>query len=77
MAALPLIGRIMRTGAGQPTSNDIAFYWIVVSATLAFVAIILGVVALIRSPQARGWAIAGIVIGLLQMAVYTIGFIRS
>ena len=76
IAALPFIGRIMRTRAGQTISNEVAFYWVVISAVLALVAIVLGVVAVIRSSKGRGYAIAGIVIGLFQLAVYAIGFMR-
>jgi uncharacterized Tic20 family protein len=76
IAALPFIGRILRARAGQTISNEIAFYWVIISAVLAFVAIVLGIIAIIRSSKGRGYAIAGILIGLFQLAVYAIGLMR-
>ena len=73
IAALPFIGRIMRAKAGQTISNEVAFYWVVISAVLALVAILIGIVALVRSSKGRGYAIAGIVIGSFQLAVYAVG----
>ena len=76
MAALPFIGRTVRARSGLTISSEVAFYWVVVSAVLAFIAIIVGIVAIFRSSKGRGYAIAGIVIGLFQLAVYAVGLMR-
>jgi hypothetical protein len=76
ISALPFVARTLRTRAGQTISNEVAFYWVVITAVLAAVAVIVGVVAVIRSSKGRGYAIAGIVIGLFQLAVYAISLMR-
>jgi hypothetical protein len=76
IAALPFIGRILRTRAALTISNEVAFSWVAISTMLAFIAVILGIVAIGRSSKERGYAIAGIIIGLLQLAVYAVGFLR-
>jgi hypothetical protein len=76
IAAFPFVFRIVRARSGQAVSSEVAFYSVVISTVLAVIAIGVGIAALIRSSQWRRCAIAGIAIGLFQLAVYAVSILR-
>lgn len=69
----------MRSRSQMPVDGATSAVSVVISAAIAFVAIIVGITALVQMRKdhssGKGWAIAGICLGVFQLLVFLATFL--
>jgi len=77
LSVLPHVRNAVKSISGIEPLN--ALYWAIETAMLLVGAILVGIIALCQKEgrRGRGWAIAGITIGALQLSVLVLGFLEG